>query len=55
MSVERDRELRRRKNRRCKLRKLRARLAETRDPQERERLLNKMYRISPWLRYQEQR
>lgn len=41
-----DKELRRRRNRKKKLRKLRDRLRATRSNEERERLLEKMRRIS---------
>lgn len=47
MSCERHRELRRRRKRKEKLRRLRARLLETKDPEERERLIAKIRRISP--------
>ncbi|MBC7223844.1 MAG: hypothetical protein H5T59_06175, partial [Anaerolineae bacterium] len=45
--TERQRELRRRRHRRAKLRYLRARLERTTDPKERERLIAKMRKISP--------
>jgi len=48
MSCERHRELRRRRKRKEKLRRLRAKLAATTDPQERERIIQKIRRISPW-------
>ena len=41
-----DKELRRRRNRKKKLQKLRMRLKETRSSEEREHLLDKMRRIS---------
>lgn len=41
-----DRELRRRRRRQKKLRRLKARLAQTKDPAERERLIDKIRRIS---------
>lgn len=45
--AERKREIRRRRHRREKLRKLRAKLAATTDPAERERIIQKIRRISP--------
>ena len=48
MGRERDKELRRRRRRKEKLRRLRAKLAATTDPQERERIIQKIRRISPW-------
>lgn len=47
MATERQRELRRRRHRREKLRYLGARLARTTDPRERERLIQKIRKISP--------
>ena len=47
MFRERDREIRRRRRRRAKLRRLRARLAETTDPKERQRIIEKIRKISP--------
>ena len=46
VAVERDRELRRRRHRKKKVRRLRARLEQTRDPQERQRLIAKIRRVS---------
>jgi len=46
VAIERVRELRRRRHRRKKVRYLRARLEQTRDPQERQRLIQKIRRIS---------
>lgn len=46
MGREKDRELRRRKRRRAKLRKLKARLAQTKDLKERQRLIEKVNKIS---------
>lgn len=45
MAREKDCKLRRRKQRRNKLRKLKARLMETKEQNERERLLDKISRI----------
>lgn len=47
MATERQREVRRRRHRREKLRYLRARLARTTDPREREWLVQKIRKISP--------
>jgi hypothetical protein len=47
MRREPDRERIRRQNRKRKLRHLRARLAQTRDPVQRRRLIEKIRRISP--------
>ena len=47
MSCERHRELRRRRHRRKKVRRLRARLEQTRDPEERRRLIEKIKRVAP--------
>ncbi|MCD6289209.1 MAG: hypothetical protein J7M34_01805 [Anaerolineae bacterium] len=46
VAVERDRELRRRRHRKKKVRRLRARLEQTRDPEERQRLIAKIRRVS---------
>ncbi len=46
MAIERQRELRRRRCRRSKVRALRARLAKATDKGERQRLLAKLQRIS---------
>ncbi|MGQ9584666.1 MAG: DUF6800 family protein [Anaerolineae bacterium] len=47
MSTEREREIRRRRKRRAKLRYLRARLERSPDLRERERLIQKIRKISP--------
>jgi hypothetical protein len=49
---ERDRELRRRRHRREKIRKLLARIQAARSREEKERLVQKAIRIAPW-RYAE--
>lgn len=46
MGREKDRKLRRRKRRRAKLRKLKARLSQTKDLKERQRLIQKILKIS---------
>lgn len=46
MGREKDHKLNRRRRRRRKLQKYKARLAETEDPKERRRLIDKIYRIS---------
>jgi hypothetical protein len=46
MGREKDRKLRRKKRRRAKLRKYKARLAQTKDLKERERLVEKIRKIS---------
>lgn len=46
--VERRVELRRRYSRKKKMRKLKGKLAEASNPQERERILYKIHRLSPW-------
>ena len=46
MGREKDRKLRRKKRRRAKLRKLKARLAQTKDLKERQRLIQKIHKIS---------
>lgn len=48
MVREREQELKRRRVRKQKLRKLRAKLAATTDPAERERIIQKIRKISPW-------
>jgi len=48
LTTTRIRKLRRRQRRKRKLRYLRRRLAETEDPEERQRLIAKIRRISPW-------
>lgn len=45
---ERDRELRRRRHRREKIRKLLARIQAARTREEKERLVQKAIRIAPW-------
>ena len=45
---ERDRELRRRRHRREKIRKLLARIRAARTREEKERLVQKAIRIAPW-------
>ncbi len=47
MAIERMKELRRRRHRRQKVRKLRAKLMATKDPSERQRIIEKIRRISP--------
>ena len=47
MAIERMKELRRRRHRRQKVRKLRAKLMATKDPGERQRIIEKIRRISP--------
>jgi len=47
MASERQREIKRRRHRQAKLRHLRARVEQTTDPRERERLIQKMHKISP--------
>ena len=46
MRREKDRKLRRKKRRRAKLHKLKARLAQTKDLKERQRLIQKIRKIS---------
>ena len=46
MGREKDRELRRRKQRRAKLHKLKAKLAQTKDLKDRQRLIEKIRKIS---------
>jgi hypothetical protein len=46
MGTEKDRKRNRRRRRRRKLRKLKAKLAETKDPKDRQRLIDKIHRIS---------
>ena len=45
--VERDREIKRRRNRKAKLRKLKARVALARDSKERQRLITKIKKTNP--------
>ncbi|MCS7221294.1 MAG: hypothetical protein RML36_08275 [Anaerolineae bacterium] len=47
VTVERDREVRRRRHRRKKLRLLRARLMQAKTARERQRIIEKIRRISP--------
>jgi len=47
MAIERQKELRRRQQRKKKVRALRARLMATKDPAERARLIQKIRKISP--------
>ncbi len=47
--VERDRELARRRHRREKLRKLRAKYAQATDPAEKQRIKEKVFRLSPFV------
>lgn len=47
MSCERHREIRRRRHRQTKVRKLRQRLAEATDPAERQRIIEKIRRVAP--------
>ena len=51
--VERDREIARRRARRAKLRKLRTRFAAAKDQGERELILAKVRRISPFMNLEE--
>jgi hypothetical protein len=46
MGTEKDRKRNRRRRRRRKLHKLKARLEETKDPKDRQRLIDKIHRIS---------
>jgi hypothetical protein len=46
MGREKDRKLRRKKRRRAKLRKLKTRLAQTKDLKERQRLIQKLQKVS---------
>lgn len=46
MATERQKEIKRRRNRRAKIKKYKTRLAQTNDPEERERLIAKLRRIS---------
>jgi len=48
--VERRSELKRRYHRKEKLRKLKTRLASTRDHQKRDQILHKIHLLSPWWR-----
>lgn len=47
MSCERHREIRRRRQRQMKVRKLRQRLEKTRDREERQRIIAKIRRVAP--------
>jgi len=46
MATERQKEIKRRRNRRAKIKKYKIRLAQTNDPKEREYLIAKLKRIS---------
>jgi hypothetical protein len=46
MGREKDRKLRRKRRRRVKLHKLKVRLAQTKDPKERQKLIQKINKIS---------
>jgi hypothetical protein len=46
--VERKIELRRRYQRKAKMNKLKAKLTSATDPREKEKILDKIHRISPW-------
>jgi len=46
--VERKTELKRRYHRKAKLKKLKTKLAAARDSRERETILQKIHKISPW-------
>ena len=48
MPVERMKELRRRRHRRAKLKKLRKKLLEAQTPEERAKIIEKIRKISPW-------
>lgn len=48
MAIERQKELRRRRHRREKVRKLRARLAATTDPRQRAAIIRKIQAVSPY-------
>ena len=48
--TERMRELRRRRHRRAKTRKLRERIAKAQSPEEKRRLLEKLLRVNPFIR-----
>ncbi len=47
MAIERRKELRRRRHRKQKIRKLRAKLMATRDASERQRIIEKIRKLSP--------
>ena len=47
MTSERDREIKRRRHRKNKIKKLRAQLAETSNKAEKERIIAKIRRVSP--------
>ena len=47
MASERDREIKRRRQRKDKIRKLRARLAEAKNKAEKEKIITKIRKISP--------
>ncbi len=48
MATEREREIRRRRHRKAKLKKLRKRLAEARTLEEREYIIERIRRVSPF-------
>ncbi|GAB4430430.1 MAG: hypothetical protein Kow002_18850 [Anaerolineales bacterium] len=47
MAIERKREIKRRRHRRAKIKKLRARLAETKSKADKEKIIAKIRKISP--------
>lgn len=47
MSCERHREIRRRRHRQAKVRKLRQRLEQAKNPEERQRIIEKIRRVAP--------
>lgn len=49
MAIEREKEIRRRRHRRAKLRKLRAKLAAARGKEERQKIIEKIRKIHPFL------
>ncbi len=49
MATEREKEIRRRQHRRAKLRKLRAKLAAARSKEERQKIIEKIRKINPFL------
>jgi hypothetical protein len=52
--VERDRELARRRQRRAKLKKLRVKYREAQNDQERARIVEKVRKISPFVKLEEE-
>lgn len=48
MPIERQKEIKRRRQRRAKLKKLKIRLAETKDSKTREQLIEKIRRLQPF-------